>query len=65
MIIVTHEINFAREIADTMALMDQGQIIEAGAPDEMIKTPKHPRTEAFFASVKLGQDAARTALPLN
>ena len=50
MIVVTHEINFAREVADILALMDRGVIVEAGPPEQMISAPTHPRTAAFFAN---------------
>ena len=51
MIVVTHEIGFAQEVASTLALMDEGRIIESGAPREMITNPRHPRTEQFVRSV--------------
>ena len=53
MVVVTHEINFAREVADTLALMDQGIIVEAGPPDQLIASPQHPRTAAFFGNANL------------
>jgi len=53
MVVVTHEINFAREVADVLALMDAGQIIESGPPESVISAPKHPRAVSFFSSVKL------------
>ncbi|SDN76143.1 amino acid ABC transporter ATP-binding protein [Ensifer sp. YR511] len=51
MVIVTHEIGFALEVADTLVLMDQGTIVEQGKPKEVVAAPKNPRTAAFLASV--------------
>ncbi|MGW7696380.1 amino acid ABC transporter ATP-binding protein [Streptomyces asiaticus] len=51
MIIVTHEIGFAREVADTVAFMDGGAILEQGSPAEVLDTPKLERTRAFLAKV--------------
>ena len=49
MIVVTHEIGFAREAADRVIFMDGGVIIEQGPPDEVIAKPSHPRTRAFLS----------------
>lgn len=51
MLVVTHEIGFAREVADRVIFMDGGIIVEDGPPDEVISRPKNPRTQAFLASV--------------
>ncbi|WP_280268556.1 amino acid ABC transporter ATP-binding protein [Nocardia wallacei] len=51
LVIVTHEIGFAREIADTVVLMDSGQIVEQGPPGRVFDSPDHPRTKAFLAHV--------------
>ena len=51
MIIVTHEMAFAREISDRVLFMDDGVIIEEGTPDEVFGNPKHPRLQAFLAKV--------------
>lgn len=51
MIVVTHEIGFAREVADTVVFMDGGVVVEAGSPAEVIDNPKHDRTRAFLKSV--------------
>jgi polar amino acid transport system ATP-binding protein len=51
MIVVTHEINFARDIADVLAFMEHGQIIEQGPPREVMANPQHQRTAAFFANI--------------
>ncbi len=49
MIVVTHEIDFAREVADHVVFMDGGVIVEQGPPDQVIGAPQHPRTQAFLA----------------
>jgi polar amino acid transport system ATP-binding protein len=51
MIVVTHEIGFAREVADSLVFMDQGVIVESGPPREVIASPQHERTRAFLSSV--------------
>jgi polar amino acid transport system ATP-binding protein len=51
LIIVTHEIGFAREIADTVAFMDAGRIVEMGSPDDVIGNPQNERTRDFLARV--------------
>ncbi len=48
MIIVTHEMEFAREVSDRIVFMDQGVIVEDGTPDEVFNHPKHGRTKAFL-----------------
>lgn len=48
MIIVTHEMEFAREISDRIVFMDKGLIVEDGSPDELFNNPKHERTKAFL-----------------
>ncbi len=49
MIVVTHEMGFAREVGDSVAFMDNGAIIEKSPPAEMFYRPQHPRTRAFLA----------------
>ena len=49
MIVVTHEIGFAREAADRVVFMDDGVVVEQGAPDAVLADPQHPRTRAFLA----------------
>ena len=49
MIVVTHEISFAREAADRVVFMDGGLVVEQGAPDAVLTSPKHPRTGAFLS----------------
>jgi polar amino acid transport system ATP-binding protein len=51
MIVVTHEIGFAREVGDSLIFMDGGVVVEAGAPREVIANPQHERTQAFLAKV--------------
>ncbi|MCA2406815.1 amino acid ABC transporter ATP-binding protein (plasmid) [Rhizobium leguminosarum bv. viciae 248] len=49
MIVVTHEIGFAREAADRVVFMDGGNVVEMGKPEDVIGNPQHPRTQAFLA----------------
>lgn len=49
MIVVTHEISFAKEAADRVVFMDQGVVVEAGTPEQVICNPQHPRTQAFLS----------------
>lgn len=51
MLIVTHEMGFAREVSDRVFFMDQGYIMEQGTPDEIFNHPKEPRTQDFLAKV--------------
>jgi polar amino acid transport system ATP-binding protein len=51
MIVVTHEIGFAREVADTVVFMDGGVVVESGAPAEVLGNPRHERTKAFLSKV--------------
>jgi len=51
MVVVTHEIGFARRVADTVVFMDAGAVVEQGPPDQVLDDPQHPRTRAFLASV--------------
>ncbi|HKW84216.1 MAG TPA: amino acid ABC transporter ATP-binding protein [Burkholderiaceae bacterium] len=51
MVCVTHEMNFARQVADRVVFMDQGRIVEAGSPAEMFGSPRHERTRAFLRQV--------------
>jgi polar amino acid transport system ATP-binding protein len=51
MIVVTHEIGFAREVADTVVFLDQGRIVESGPPAEVLLNPRHERAQAFLAAV--------------
>ncbi|MBY5752290.1 amino acid ABC transporter ATP-binding protein [Rhizobium leguminosarum] len=49
MIVVTHEIGFARVAADRVVFMDGGNVVEMGKPEDVIGNPQHPRTQAFLA----------------
>jgi ABC-type polar amino acid transport system ATPase subunit len=51
MIIVTHEMGFARRVADRVVFMEGGMIAEQGAPEDLFKTPREPRTRAFLDAV--------------
>jgi polar amino acid transport system ATP-binding protein len=51
MIVVTHEMGFAREVADQVVFMDDGRIVEVGTPAQVIDNPQHERTTAFIRSV--------------
>jgi polar amino acid transport system ATP-binding protein len=51
MIVVTHEIGFAREVGDALVFMDGGMIVESGPPRDVIANPQHERTRAFLAKV--------------
>ena len=51
MIVVTHEVGFAREVGDSVVFMDDGVIVEAGAPHEILANPQHERTRAFLSKV--------------
>lgn len=51
MLIVTHEMGFAREVCDRVFFMDQGYIMEQGTPEEIFNNPKEPRTQDFLAKV--------------
>jgi polar amino acid transport system ATP-binding protein len=51
MIVVTHEMGFAREVADQMVFMDGGVVVESGPPREMLANPQRERTKAFLSKV--------------
>jgi len=51
MVVVTHEVGFAREVGDQLVFMDEGVIVERGNPREMIAAPKNPRTREFLSHV--------------
>ncbi|MFC4109360.1 amino acid ABC transporter ATP-binding protein [Micromonospora zhanjiangensis] len=51
MIVVTHEIGFAREVGDSLVFMDGGVVVESGRPRDVIAEPRHERTKAFLAKV--------------
>jgi polar amino acid transport system ATP-binding protein len=51
MVVVTHEMGFAREAADKVAFMDDGVVVEEGVPDALLSNPRHERTRAFLSKV--------------
>ncbi len=51
LIVVTHEMGFAREVADRVIFMDGGRIVEDGTPAEVLGNPQHERTRSFLSAV--------------
>ena len=51
MVVVTHEMGFAKEVADRVIFMDGGEIVETGTPEEIFTSPQNPRTQAFLSKV--------------
>ena len=51
MVVVTHEMGFAREVGDRLVFMDEGAIVEQGVPQEVFAHPRHERTQAFFSKI--------------
>ena len=51
MLVVTHEIGFAREVGDTVVFMDDGVVVETGKPREVFANPRHERTRSFLSKV--------------
>ncbi|MDQ4070434.1 MAG: amino acid ABC transporter ATP-binding protein [Actinomycetota bacterium] len=51
MVVVTHEMGFAREVGDSLVFMDQGVVVEEGPPERLLTSPREPRTKAFLARV--------------
>ena len=51
MVVVTHEMGFAREVGDRVIFMDEGVIVEEGAPNEVFSNPRNPRTQAFLSKI--------------
>ena len=51
MVVVTHEMGFAREVGDSLVFMDDGVVVEAGRPREVLANPQHRRTQAFLSKV--------------
>ncbi len=51
MIVVSHEMGFAREVADRIVFMDEGVIVEEGSPEELFLRPSQPRTQAFLSKI--------------
>ena len=57
MVVVTHEIKFALDVADTVVVMDEGVIVEQGAPQELFANPQHERTRRFLSRIGGGATA--------
>ncbi|MDF2921221.1 MAG: hypothetical protein K0R57_135 [Paenibacillaceae bacterium] len=51
MVVVTHEIGFAREVADRIIFMDQGKVIETGTPSQVLSNPREARTQTFLSRI--------------
>lgn len=51
MVVVTHELGFAQKVANRVVFMDDGEILEVGTPDEILTSPKHPRTQDFVSKI--------------
>jgi polar amino acid transport system ATP-binding protein len=51
MVVVTHEMGFAREVGDSLVFMDDGSVVEQGHPREVLINPQHPRTQDFLSKV--------------
>ncbi|NMC76929.1 MAG: amino acid ABC transporter ATP-binding protein, partial [Candidatus Methanofastidiosa archaeon] len=51
MIVVTHEMGFAKEVADRVIFMDEGYILEENEPKELFENPKNPRTQSFISKI--------------
>ena len=51
MAVVTHEMGFAREVADLVIFMDEGQIVEVGTPEHFFHNPTHDRTKLFLSQI--------------
>ena len=51
MVVVTHEMGFAREVGDRVIFMDEGKIMEEGAPEELFGNPQNPRTQSFLSKI--------------
>jgi polar amino acid transport system ATP-binding protein len=70
MIVVTHEMGFAREVADRVVFMDGGVVVEEGPPNEVISNPQHERTRSFLSRMRQedeaqGQSREGTQVPLD
>ena len=59
MVVVTHEMGFAREVADRVIFMADGVIVEQGPPADLFGSPQHPRTQDFLAKVLSGSAGRR------
>ena len=57
MLVVTHEVRFAQEVADKVVFMDQGLVVEQGTPAKVLRSPKQERTQRFLRMVERETDA--------
>jgi polar amino acid transport system ATP-binding protein len=62
MIVVTHEMGFAREVADRVVFMDGGVVVEQGPPSQVIANPQHKRTKAFLSRMRQEEAAHAEAI---
>ena len=51
MLVVTHEMGFAKEVADSVIFMDNGVVVESGKPSDVLNNPQHERTKSFLSKV--------------
>lgn len=51
MVVVTHEMGFARQVGDRVVFMDEGKILETGTPEHFFQSPEHPRTKKFLSQI--------------
>jgi ABC-type polar amino acid transport system ATPase subunit len=51
MIVVTHEMGFAKEVSDRVIFMDDGLLVEENTPDKLFNNPQHPRTQEFLSKI--------------
>ena len=51
MLVVTHEMGFARKVADQVVFMDEGEVVEAGKPGDLFDRPQSPRLQRFLSEV--------------
>ena len=51
MIVITHEMGFAREVAERMMMFDEGNIVEEGTPEQIFGNPQHERTKLFLSQI--------------
>ena len=57
MIVVTHEMSFARDVADRVVFMDAGVVVEQGDPRQVISNPQHARTKSFLSRMRQEEEA--------
>jgi glutamine transport system ATP-binding protein len=57
MLVVTHEMGFAREVADRVVIMHEGELIEQGKPNDIFNDPQHKQTQALLDRYRTGQPA--------